>query len=486
MSIQRRKFTTLIENKQLFKNVIEKSASAVSTNEYERAVYKTLMENTRHTLLESAGTMGLTDVEPVARVVLPLIKKLFPRLIANKIVSVQPMTGPTGFVRFLHYSYNGTQVPAEPSSGAPTNPYTPPIPSGLTDSYPVVADEQVATGDGTTNTFAHTTAVYPVAHNTVQVKVAGTVIATDGKVDAASSNTGILSGTYNSQPVYGTIDYLTGAIQLTTVSPVASGAQVTVSYNKDFSQASSTDMSTAEFTIENIPIFANTRKLRASWMPGALNALSSIDGVDMEKTLFNQVSNIIATEINMEIVNDLISQVPSDAVQTFYTEPPSSPTFYGTRTEWYEQLIVKINQVAATIANKIMVGEPNYLVVNPATAQLLRSAFTDFKISDAGVNNFGELSFINYGNLRGRYQVYVSPVVPLDTIFLGYKGPQPTDSGYVYAPWIPLKGQRYANDTGETGIVFYTAYGKKMYRSDFYGYINIVHSTPPAGWDLSL
>jgi len=123
--------------------------------------------------------------------------------------------------------------------------------------------------------------------------------------------------------------------------------------------------------------------LRASWLPGALNALSSIDGVDMEKTLFTQVSNIIATEINQEIINDLISQVPSDAIETFYTEPPSSPTFYGTRTEWYEQLIVKINKVSATIANKIMLGEPNYLVVNPATSALLRSAFNDFKISDA-------------------------------------------------------------------------------------------------------
>lgn len=473
-----------MENKQLFKNVIEKSANAVSNDDYERAVYRTIMENTRRTLLENA--MGLADIEPVARVVLPLIKKLFPRLIANKIVSVQPMTGPTGFVRFLHYQYNGTQVPAEPSSGAPSTPYTAPIPSGLTDSYPVVADEQIATGDDTTTSFSHTTAVYPIAHNTVQVKIQGTVVATDGKVDQASSNTGIISGTFGSSPVYGTVDYATGAVQFTTISAAATGTQITITYNKDFSQASANDISVADFSIENIPIFANTRKLRASWMPGALNALSSIDGVDMEKTLFSQVSNIIATEVNMEIINDLISQVPSDAVQTFYTEPPTSPTFYGTRTEWYEQLIVKINQVAATIANKIMIGEPNYLVVNPATAALLRSAFTDFKISDAGVNNFGELSFINYGNLRGRYQVYVSPVVPIDTIFMGYKGPQPTDSGYVYAPWIPLKGQRYANNTGETGIVFYTAYGKKMYRSDFYGYINIVHTAPTGGWTLDV
>ncbi|MEM0174015.1 MAG: hypothetical protein QXI16_05875 [Sulfolobaceae archaeon] len=72
----------------------------------------------------------MPDIEPVARITLPLIRKLFPRLLVNKIVSVQPMTGPTGFVRFLHYYYNNTEVPAYlPNS---------PIPSSLNDSFPQV------------------------------------------------------------------------------------------------------------------------------------------------------------------------------------------------------------------------------------------------------------------------------------------------------------------------------------------------------------
>jgi len=136
-----RNFMRLIENKTLFNDVFTRSAKKVAHSEYDKLVYKALMENTRKQLLESAGTMGLTEIEPVARVVLPLIKKLFPRLIANKLVSVQPMTGPTGFVRFLHYKYNNTQVPANPSVGAPSVPYTAPIPNSLTDSYPVVSDE---------------------------------------------------------------------------------------------------------------------------------------------------------------------------------------------------------------------------------------------------------------------------------------------------------------------------------------------------------
>lgn len=479
-------FMRLLESKEAFKTVIDESATKVASNPYESAVYSKLVENTRLSLLESAGTLAMTDIEPVARVIFPLIKKLFPRLIANKIVSVQPLTGPTGFVRFLHYYYNQTQVPARPSSQAPAIPYVGPIPSFLNDSYPNASTETVGTGNGSTVSFSYTTTINPIAHNTVQIKVAGTTVATDGTNADASANTGTIMGSYNGSPVYGTIDYLTGLVQLTIVSPVPASTQITVQYSMDFVSATESQMSSANFVIDNIPLFANIRKLRASWMPGALNAVQSIDGIDLEKTLFTQVSNIIATEINQEVVMDLLAQSPSDAIHNFWTEPPTSPIFYGTRTEWYGQLIVKINQVAAIIANKIMIGEPNYMVVNPATAALLRSAFVDFKMSDAGVNDFATLSYIDYGNLNGRYEMFVSPVMPPDIVFLGYKGPEAVDSGYVYAPWIPLKGQRYQTDTGETGIVFYTGYGKKMYRNDFYGYININHGNPPAGWSLDL
>lgn len=479
-------FLKILENKQVFKQVIDQSAKQVQSNEYEAKVYSKLLENTRQSLLESSGTLAMTDIEPVARVIFPLIKKLFPRLIANKIVSVQPLTGPTGFVRFLHYYYNTTEVPANPSYAAPAIPYSQPIPNTLNDSYPQISSETIGTGNGTTTAFAYTTQINPVAHNTIQIKVGGTTVATDGTNADASANTGTIMGSYNGSPVYGTINYLTGAIQLTIVSPVPASTAITVQYSMDFVSATENQISSANFVIDNVPLFANIRKLRASWMPGALNALQSIDGIDLEKTLFTQVSNIIATEINQEVIADLIAQTPSDAVHNFWTEPPTSPIFYGTRTEWYAQLIVKINQVAAVIANKIMIGEPNYIVVNPATAALLRSAFVDFKMSDAGVNDFATLSYVDYGNLNGRYEVFASPVMPPDIVFLGYKGPEAVDSGYVYAPWIPLKGQRYATDTGETGIVFYTGYGKKMYRNDFYGYVVINHGNPPANWSLDL
>ncbi len=476
----------LLENKQVFAQVSDTSQKAVASNPREQYIYKVLLENTRQSLLESSGTLAMTDIEPVARVIFPLIKKLFPRLIANKIVSVQPLTGPTGFVRFLHYYYNTTEVPANPSYAAPAVPYSAPIPSVLNDSYPQVSSETLGTGNGTLTNFSYTTSINPVAHNTVQIKVGGTTVATDGTNADASANTGTIMGSYNGSPVFGTINYLTGAINLTIVSPVPSGTAVTVQYSMDFVSASQNQISSANFIIDNIPLFANIRKLRASWMPGALNAVQSIDGIDLEKTLFTQVSNIIATEINQEVINDLISQTAPDAVHNFWTEPPTSPIFYGTRTEWYSQLIVKINQVAAIIANKIMIGEPNYIVVNPATAALLRSGFVDFKMSDAGVNDFATLSYVDYGNLNGRYEVFATPVMPPDIVYLGYKGPEAVDSGYVYAPWIPLKGQRYATDTGETGIVFYTGYGKKMYRNDFYGYVIINHGNPPANWSLDI
>ena len=477
--------TSLLENKRAFSKVMQESAKIVSKDSYEQGVYRQLMENTRSYLMESTGVMGMSDIEPVARVILPLIRKLFPRLIANKIVGVQPMTGPTGFVRFLHYYYNNTEVPSyEPSK---------PIPASLNDTYPNVSSEVVvASGSGTGLTgasYTYTTLVHPIARNTFQVQVGGVTVATDGQSSSASANYGTISGTFNNLPVNGTIDYITGQLNLTFTSPITSGTpNVSVIYGKDFMNVNGTagnDVSDANFMVDNIPVFAEMRKLRASWLPGALNALQSIDGVDLEKTLFTQVSNIIATEINQEIVNDLISKTAPDAQDIFYTTPPSSPVFYGTRTEWYAQLIIKINEISAIIANKIQVGEPNYLVANPATAAILRSAFVDFKMSDAGVNNFGTLSFIDYGNLNGRFQLYVSPVVPPNIIFMGYKGPEAIDSGYVYAPWIPLRGQRYATNTGETGIVFYTAYGKVMYRNDFYGYITIDnHNTPPADWGI--
>ena len=151
------------------------------------------------------------------------------------------------------------------------------------------------------------------------------------------------------------------------------------------------------------------------------------------------------------------------------------PAFTGTVREWYETLIETIIDVANQVHRKTLRGSANFIVVGPDVATILESSVM-YKPSytldgDGQVGAPMTLGAEKTGTLSNRFTVYKDPYFPRNKVLVGYKGGSYLETGYVYAPYVPLivTPTIFAPEdfTPRKGVM--TRYGKKMVRSDFYG-----------------
>jgi hypothetical protein len=272
-----------------------------------------------------------------------------------------------------------------------------------------------------------------------------------------------------------------------------SGATVTVpSFESDFGATPAPAIPEIDIKIESIAITAETRKLRARWSPELAQDLNAYHSMDAEVELTSILSEQIALEIDREILNDLVtaanganyywSRAPgkfvnkvTGAAVTLASSLSIGPAFTGTVREWYETLIETIIDVANTIHRKTLRGSANFLVCGPDVATILEaSVLYKPKFSMDGEGQVGSPFTIGaeaIGTLSNRFTVYKDPYFVRNKILVGYKGGSYLETGYVYAPYVPLivTPTIFAPEdfTPRKGVM--TRYGKKMVRSDFYG-----------------
>ena len=149
--------------------------------------------------------------------------------------------------------------------------------------------------------------------------------------------------------------------------------------------------------------------------------------------------------------------------------------FTGTVSEWYETLIETINDVSAQIHRKTLRGGANFLVCGPEVANILE--FTSgFRANVSHEDNKGDVGAVKAGSLSRKWDVWVDPYFPRSTILVGRRGQSFLESGYVYAPYVPLQVTPTIFGTEDfvprKGVM--TRYAKKMVRPDMYGLV-IVH-----------
>ena len=247
-----------------------------------------------------------------------------------------------------------------------------------------------------------------------------------------------------------------------------------------------------DIKIESIAVTAQTRKLRARWSPELAQDLNAYHSLDAEVELTQILSEQIALEIDREILNDLLveaaganfywSRAPgkfvnkrSGAVQNLASTLATGPQFTGTVREWYETLVETIIDVANEIHRKTLRGSANFIVVSPEVATIFEASVLykpSIKIDGQGqVAAPFSLGAEAIGSLSNRFTVYKDPYFPRNKILVGYKGGSYLESGYVYAPYVPLivTPTIFAPEdfTPRKGVM--TRYGKKMVRADFYG-----------------
>ena len=232
------------------------------------------------------------------------------------------------------------------------------------------------------------------------------------------------------------------------------------------------------FDLESVTVSVTERKLRAQWSPELAQDVSAFHNIDAEAELTALLSEQVAAEIDREILRDL----RKGAAWTLRWDyngwkrgTAANPLTQYTQKDWNQTLITAINQISAQIHKSTLRGGANWIVVSSEISAI----FDDleyFHVSNAAPDQDNyNMGIERVGTLSGRYQVYRDPYFPPNTVLMGHKGNSLLDTGYVYAPYVPLQltptMYNPFNFTPIKGIM--TRYAKKMVNNRFYGKITV-------------
>jgi hypothetical protein len=552
-----------------------------------------LLENQAKELLrEAASTMAGGDVEGFAAVAFPIVRRVFGGLIANDLVSVQPMSLPSGLIFFLDFTtstvgsnpsgdrlgynaseslYGGQRVGSQITGGvdlttadgpeagpyALNNGYSSPTGSltaladaptptvvaanvfGSSEAFDSLCDYDPDFVSGTTNVVVISMAkailsgVNSDDYITVQLSsslfgygngvLSGTTpagIQANGldlgarlvrrltRLSGSSTDTLLLTfiGTgSNGQSLDGSsaarANSLSGAIlnafaDATSNTNTLSWARVdtfegagavgSVRGAAEWALENNPNIPEINIKVDSIAVTAITKKLKAKWTPELGQDLNAYHNLDAEVELTSILSEQIALEIDQEILNDLIRGATAGTL--YWSRSPglfvdietgseigassAAPDFTGTVSEWYETLLERVNDVSARIHRKTLRGGANFLVCGPEVANILE--FTaGFRASVTVDGDRGDAGAVKVGQLSKKLDVYVDPYFPRNVLLVGRRGGSFLESGYVYAPYVPLQVTPtifgVEDFVPRKGVM--TRYAKKMVRPDMYGLV---------------
>ena len=509
-----------------------------------------MLENQAKQLVVEASSTGASSYftsgnsgENWTGIALPLVRKVFGQIAAKEFVSVQPMNLPSGLVFFLDFQYGTTKNPftsgnsmyGNRNAGSPT-PFATPAPEGglygagrftfSTNQFSSSAQTLTQTG----TTIAASTVVSAswaqvnydsslsasVAAGQVKALTVPTSSIPNFDVDGVRgfivTSGSVVTAAQNLQ-AFTALELASGQITffVTSSATFATSTVVTVFYNKattdqyrgDFEDGSSFAVPNAASTtsiglaipeinisMQSQTITAKTKKLKAAWTPEFAQDLNAYQNLDAEAELTNIMSEYISLEIDLEILDMLITDVP--AANTEYwsavnntvvtasgqAAPVALPSgFFNTQGGWFQTLGTKIQKVSNKIHQLTLRGGANFMVVSPTVATIIES------IPGFASNSNGDAADMEYafgvqkaGQFNSRYTVYKNPYMTENTILIGFRGKQFLEAGAVFAPYIPLIMTPLIYDpttfTPRKGLL--TRYAKKMLRPEFYGkvYIN--------------
>ncbi|MAF26049.1 hypothetical protein CL634_10830 [bacterium] len=246
------------------------------------------------------------------------------------------------------------------------------------------------------------------------------------------------------------------------------------------------DIPEINIKVDSVSVTAQTKKLKAKWTPELGQDLNAYHNLDAEVELTSILSEQIALEIDREILNDLV--VGATAGTYYWARSPgmfvnrttgkelgamsATPDFTGNVSEWYETLVETINDVSAQIHRKTLRGGANCIVVSPEVANILE--FTSgFRANITGDENKGVVGAVKTGSLSKKWDVFVDPYFPRNVVLVARRGNSFLESGYVYAPYVPLQVTPtifgIEDFVPRKGVL--TRYAKKMVRPDMYGLV---------------
>jgi len=237
-----------------------------------------------------------------------------------------------------------------------------------------------------------------------------------------------------------------------------------------------TEMGEVSFKLDSVTVSVEERKLRATWSPELAQDVNAFHNIDAEAELTALLSEQIAAEIDREILRDLRKAAPWQARWDYngWRRAAGFSTNY-TQKDWNQMLVTKVNQISAQIHKSTLRGGANYIVVSSEISAIFND-LEYFHVSDASAESDQyNMGIERIGSLQGRYQVYMDPYSPVNSLIMGHKGKSLLDTGYIYAPYIPMQLTptiyNPANFAPVKGIL--TRYAKKCVNNRFYGAIRV-------------
>ena len=490
------------------------------------------------------GTAGTAGSEEWSGVALPLVRRIFGEIAAQDFVSVQPMNLPSGLVFYLDFKYGKTTAGSQAEGFGTNNAITVPggdvnslagksgpnSPSGSSAPYGVGGlygegryDYSINTAtafvakSGVTDAVANykdvnfnqTFSASIAAASGSTITIAKASIPSDADLKAVrsfniSSSAAISAFGCVVQPEFTKLDSSGNLVFVVDKCPTAAGALIAdgtenfhLIYSKQPTEADRGDFedtvgSTADtlaipevdLQLKSQAIVAKTRKLKAVWSPELAQDLNAYHSVDAEAELTSMLSEYISMEIDLEILDMLISDATT---VDFWSATPGEDydgsgtgeanwnitTFYGTRYEWYQTLLGKVQKVSNEIQRLTLRGGANFIVVSPTVATILESIPGYAVATDGNKSSFAAGVQVA-GSLQNRFTVYKNPYMTENTILVGFRGSNFLETGAVYSPYVPLIMTPLVYDpsdfTPRKGVM--TRYAKKMIRPEFYGKIH--------------
>ena len=237
-----------------------------------------------------------------------------------------------------------------------------------------------------------------------------------------------------------------------------------------------TEIGEVSFKLDSVTVSVEERKLRATWSPELAQDVSAFHNIDAEAELTALLSEQIAAEIDREILRDLRKFAPWQCrwdVNGWRRQAGFSTNY--TQKDWNQELMTKINQVSAQIHKATLRGGANFIVVSSEISAVFDN-LEYFHVSDANAEaDQYNMGIERVGSLQNRYQVYRDPYSPAWSIIIGHKGKSLLDTGYIYAPYIPMQLTptiiNPENFAPVKGIM--TRYAKKCVNNRFYGAIKV-------------
>jgi hypothetical protein len=230
------------------------------------------------------------------------------------------------------------------------------------------------------------------------------------------------------------------------------------------------------FDLMSVTVSVTERKLRAQWSPEMAQDVAAFHNIDAEAELTALLSEQVAAEIDREILRDLRKGAAWNLRWDYngWKRLGGSAVPY-TQKDWNQTLITAINQISAQIHKSTLRGGANWIVVSSEISAI----FDDleyFHVSNAAPEQDQyNMGIERVGTLAGRYQVFRDPYFPPNQVLMGHKGTSLLDTGYIYAPYVPLQltptMYNPFNFTPIKGIM--TRYAKKMVNNRFYGRITV-------------